>query len=400
MSETIDAIQEKLTFSNIADQVKETVSDQISSAVETARDAVYDATIGKAGDFVQNVGRGLSDVTENVGDAFGDTGTSLMRAVRRNPIPFALAGLGISFLFIRQRSRRKRIQRSYEYDYDYDSQRYVEGTSSRRIKGRHRDKASNISRYENIGETEGGLSNMANQAYEGVSSAANQAYKGVSKGLGNVTESAGDVGTYIARQARSNPLPMALIGLGLGMLILQNRTSSSRSYNYDYESSRRGRGRGRGRNKGNDRDQSNQQSILGRAGETASDVANTAYSGVTGAASTAYEGVSTAASTAYDQVGNVGSTVRHYAGQAQDQYEQYLETSPLAVGAVALALGAAVGFTIPATEYENEWMGEYREDLVQKAQEVARGAIDKVQQVAGEVSRTVSEEAQNQGAGQ
>jgi hypothetical protein len=78
MSETIDAIQEKLSMSNI----KEQVSDQINSAVDTAKDAVYDATIGKAGKFMQNVGRSLSDVTGSVGRGLSDSASECSRCNR------------------------------------------------------------------------------------------------------------------------------------------------------------------------------------------------------------------------------------------------------------------------------------------------------------------------------
>src|SRR5690349_2004050 len=39
MGETIDAIQEKLSFSNISEQVKEQVSEQINNVVDTAKEA-------------------------------------------------------------------------------------------------------------------------------------------------------------------------------------------------------------------------------------------------------------------------------------------------------------------------------------------------------------------------
>src|ERR1043165_2962736 len=44
MSETIDALQEKLSFSNLSEQV----SEHVNNAIETAKNSVYDATIGKA----------------------------------------------------------------------------------------------------------------------------------------------------------------------------------------------------------------------------------------------------------------------------------------------------------------------------------------------------------------
>ncbi|HEX9929268.1 MAG TPA: DUF3618 domain-containing protein [Pyrinomonadaceae bacterium] len=299
MSETIDAIQEKLSMSNI----KEQVSDQINSAVDTAKDAVYDATIGKAGKFMQNVGRslsdvtgsvgrGLSDVTGNVGNALADTG--ILETVRRNPLPFALIGLGVGMLALQSRRRTTATLSSPSYSYDYDAGNYNEGD------------------YD----------------YEG------------------------DTG---------------------------HRTGRGRSTRSTLKSATR---------------------TVGGAASTAvggvSTAASTAYSGVSTAASTAYQGLASAADSAYDGIGTVGTQARQIAGTAQDQYEYYLEENPLAVGAVALAVGAAVGFMIPATQTEGELMGEYRDSLVEKAGDVARGALDKVQQVAGEVSRTVQEQAGSQ----
>src|SRR5215204_3076291 len=49
MGETIDAIQERLSISNISEQV----SEQVSNAIETAKDSAYDATIGKVANFMK-----------------------------------------------------------------------------------------------------------------------------------------------------------------------------------------------------------------------------------------------------------------------------------------------------------------------------------------------------------
>ena len=58
---------------------------------------------------------------------------------------------------------------------------------------------------------------------------------------------------------------------------------------------------------------------------------------------------------------------------------------PLAVGAAALIIGASLGMAVPETESENEWMGEARENAVQRAQDAASGAVDRVKEVATEV---------------
>jgi hypothetical protein len=304
MGETIDAIQEKLSMSNI----KEQVSDQINSAVVSAKDAVYDATIGKAGEFMQNVGRSLGDVTENVGrslsDVTGSVGNSLAKSdalgtVTRNPIPFALIGAGLAMLLLRSRNRSF-SKSSPSYRYDYDAGNYNEGEYYSESSNRgSRRSGSSRSTLKSAGKTVG---NAASSAYEGVGSVASSAYEGVGS------------------------------------------------------------------------------------------VASSTYSGVTNAASSAYEGLSNVAGSAYEGVGSVGTHARKFAGQAQDQYEYHIEENPLAVGAVALAVGAAVGFMIPSTNTEGQLMGEYRDNLVQKASEAARGALDKVQDLAGEVSRTVQEQ--------
>jgi ElaB/YqjD/DUF883 family membrane-anchored ribosome-binding protein len=106
---------------------------------------------------------------------------------------------------------------------------------------------------------------------------------------------------------------------------------------------------------------------------------------VTGAASS----VGDYAGKAYDRVGDLGS-------QARDHYDYYIEENPLAVGAVALALGAAVGMAIPSTRVENQLMGETREQLMQKAQDTAGDLVDRVKQVAGEAQRTISDEVKTQ----
>lgn len=81
MGETIDAIQDKLSFSNISEQV----TDHVQNAVETAKDAVYDATIGKAAGFMKNVTNDIS-------------GTTVVRTAKENPLPFILIGLGAGLL--------------------------------------------------------------------------------------------------------------------------------------------------------------------------------------------------------------------------------------------------------------------------------------------------------------
>ena len=73
-------------------------------------------------------------------------------------------------------------------------------------------------------------------------------------------------------------------------------------------------------------------------------------------------------------------------------YEHYIEENPLAVGAVALAVGAVVGLAIPLTQKENEYMGEYRDNVLEKAQTTAQDALGTVKQMATEAQKAITDE--------
>jgi len=111
-----------------------------------------------------------------------------------------------------------------------------------------------------------------------------------------------------------------------------------------------------------------------------------------GAVSGVRETASSAVSQTREQVSRLGEQVQQGARRAGDQFQTQLRENPLAVGAVALALGAAVGLAVPSTRVENQYMGEARDTLVDKAQDVARGAMEKVQQVAQDAGRSLEGE--------
>jgi len=244
MGETIDAIQDRLSFSNLSEQV----SDHVTNAVETAKDAVYDATLGKAANLMKNV-----------------SNTTVVQTVRNNPFPFVLIGLGAGLLAFQQytgklsgynygRSRQRRFT-DYEDGEDRSGQRWTASTGEGRGQqwtGTTRDKLNNVS------DT---VTGAAGSALNKVSSAVDNAYTG------------------------------------------------------------------------------------------AGDVVNKAY----------------------NKAGEVGT-------QAYEMYDRYIDENPLAVGAVALALGAAVGMAIPSTRYEGQLLGDKRDQLLEKAGTAASQFLDQAKE--------------------
>ena len=87
-----------------------------------------------------------------------------------------------------------------------------------------------------------------------------------------------------------------------------------------------------------------------------------------------------------ETLSHLGTRAKDSASAIGTRFNQMLQQNPLAVGAVAVAAGTAVGLLLPTTEFENEYIGETGEMLVDKAEDVARGALDKVQSAAQQMT--------------
>lgn len=220
MGETIEAIQEKLSFSNISEQVTEQVGEQLSNIYRTAKDTAYKATVKKAGQFMRQINEEFKR-------------SDLIKQIGAKPLPLFFIALGAGLLIF-------------------------EGKKSRRKALKHRPKPRTLK---------------------------------PSNGAG------GD---------RPSMLKAA------------------------------------------------RDSIAGAAGTTYESVGNLAGS--------AYESVTDLADGTLKKAGELG-------GQVQERYEYYIEENPLVIGAVALAVGAAVGLAIPSTEYESERLGEMRANLIARVGE-------------------------------
>jgi ElaB/YqjD/DUF883 family membrane-anchored ribosome-binding protein len=177
-----------------------------------------------------------------------------------------------------------------------------------------------------------------------------------------------DGGREIGNRIWRNPIPLALIGLGVGMLWMRSR----RGNGYDYSRTSTPRQR--------------QQNLSG-GGQM---IGRTGYTGAgseSGTLNQVKEGASNLASRSTEALSNLGTKASETASEVSNRFAQLLRDNPLAVGAVAVAAGTAVGLALPSTRFENEYIGETSEMLVDKAQEVARGAIDKVQDAAKQMTQ-------------
>ncbi|MEA2573774.1 MAG: hypothetical protein QOH93_1072 [Chloroflexia bacterium] len=427
MSNTINAIQEKLNPQVLMDQAKDTLQDAASNIISTAKDSVREATVGR-----------VENMVSNVADTAKDTGGNFVQMVKDNPIPAALVGLGLGWLFTRNSGSSSNKGRDYSYysgypDYDrgyrgsggyqpqsYGRQAYSYGTNqggqeagvvegvTDRIKqnpvpaalagvglgwllmgggGNQPSSGRSYSQYGgNYGAQRGGIGDAVGQVQDKVGDVADQARYKVQDAAGTVTDTAGDVANKVGevagqvrdtagdvagtvaqtagdvagqtgdvvgsflRTLSDNPVPAALAGLSLTWLYMQSNSQ----------------GRDRLRD------------VRYAAGDVASQ---------------AGDKVGQLAESAGDTVGSVAEGVKYQASETQTQFQRMLMENPLAVGAIALAVGAAVGLAVPETPQEHQLMGSARDKLMDRAQSVAQDTIQKVQQATGDALQRVEEVA-------
>jgi ElaB/YqjD/DUF883 family membrane-anchored ribosome-binding protein len=188
-----------------------------------------------------------------------------------------------------------------------------------------------------------------------------------------------EVGTSVGDKIWKNPIPVALIGLGVGMLVMRSRGSS---YTRGYSSPRPSSTGRRSNYALGDIGQTQQTqgagtgaSTLNQVKETASDLANRSTQALS----------------------DFGTKAKNSASAVTTRFEQMMHENPLAVGAIAVAAGTAVGLVLPTTRVESQYIGQTGERLVERVEDVARGALDKVQDAAKQMT---SEGQQGQQQGQ
>jgi ElaB/YqjD/DUF883 family membrane-anchored ribosome-binding protein len=194
--------------------------------------------------------------------------------------------------------------------------------------------------------------------------------------------------TTAVEQLRQNPIPIALIGLGVAWLaIAQTRRDPTLggAYPDGYYPV----------HEGYDEDEGLKAKVKARA--------EAAKAKLSGAAQSAKSKLSAAGHGAGDSVSEVRGRVSQLAGEARAKAGEYghmarqrfddtLESEPLVIGAIGLAVGAAIGASLPATPVERRYIGPARS----KAAEAAKTQLGDLKDVASRAYGQVKEELHRQ----
>lgn len=205
---------------------------------------------------------------------------------------------------------------------------------------------------------------------------------------------------------KQNPVPAALIGIGVGWLLMRGTDDSDVETQYYYPQEF-GPSRPYSRQGGFGEVQHRAGGVAHNVQERASDMAHNVQDKVSDVAGQVQEKVSGVANQArmqteqlttqaQQQAEEMKQWAEYEAWQAKRSYQQTLQDNPLALAAVALAAGAAVGLSLPSTQTENELMGQARDRLVHQAQTTAQETMDKVRHVAEEATQAATEEAKRE----
>jgi len=99
-------------------------------------------------------------------------------------------------------------------------------------------------------------------------------------------------------------------------------------------------------------------------------------------------------SQAMETVGDMAEDVQerwdHVRERTVSEFDEWMDENPLAVGAAALAVGLAIGFTSPRTRWEDETMGATRDALIARTSEMAE---DGASELAARVTEATADDA-------
>ena len=172
----------------------------------------------------------------------------------------------------------------------------------------------------------------------------------------------------IIETVRQNPIPAAMAGIGIVWLFM-NRSARIRGLASDVAEGVTHAVHAAG-------------SALGSAGTAIAGAAHDA-SNVTGRA--VHEAAAAAGdfgATATHALTSVASTAREGAMRAERGISTTFESNPFAMGAVALAAGAAVGYSLPRTNREDALFEGVRDQVVHGATDLAHDAAQTLHHLA------------------
>ncbi|HLH94385.1 MAG TPA: DUF3618 domain-containing protein [Xanthobacteraceae bacterium] len=184
----------------------------------------------------------------------------------------------------------------------------------------------------------------------------------------------GDFARNLGRQVSANPVPVCLMAAGMAWLMLSGRRASTLAQETGAAV------------------ESSVQDLNDQARQAASSVSENVSSAYA-AGKEQLASAGEAASRTGSRIAQGTSSATRQTAQATKNFLQFCADQPLILAGFGLALGAALGASLPATETENQLMGEGSDKLKGRAQEFAREQYAKGEEAAQTAAHAVKETA-------
>jgi hypothetical protein len=201
---------------------------------------------------------------------------------------------------------------------------------------------------------------------------------------------------------KHNPLPVALVGIGLAWLMAAGRKPGDygySSYDTDFGPSTTDKLRSRASdtlNRASETMSSAKQSFSQTAQSAKQSLSQTAQS-FGQSAQSAKQSLAGTAQSMRERASSMSQSARQQVDRAKGGFEYMLREQPLVLGAIGLAIGAAVAAMAPRTRKEDEMMGEARDRLLDEAAEAGKERLERAQHVATAGKDAAKKEAERQG---
>jgi len=192
--------------------------------------------------------------------------------------------------------------------------------------------------------------------------------------------------------ARRNPLSAALIGAGAVWLFASHSPSGTdfvRRTGIDRLPDRaREAWEGTG---------SNLRAGAEMVRDTASGAADAVFDRGNEAANLAMQAGKRLSRTASDYAEDLPERAANLLDDVRGGMSDLFRSQPLAIGAVGLAIGAAIAASFPTTETEAEYLGETSDFVKDRASAIAGQQVERATEVGKKVAEAVADEARQQG---
>jgi len=384
--------------SNLAQRAKDTVHDVTADVLQQAKtnlpevtsNLAHQAVHGAVSEAKEAVGSAVHSASEAVGGAVEtarDAGSGVIQMIERNPFPAALIATGLGWFWMKARRDEAERQRFGEYRYrSYQTPR--SSTASWDEIQRGNEAWQHSGQPGAVDSARQAVGDCIDTTREAIGHVAHSAQEAV----GDAMDTARGAGSNVVEVIERNPLPAALLASSLGWLWMNNHRQAEA-------------GRSSGRSNSNDAlrrysDPWRRYEVPSPTGAAGSGVAETlgnAQDRVSEVAGQIQDKAGQLIDQTQDRLSRLGSSTAQQVEQTADIVQRTLRQNPMAAGAVALGLGAAIGLLIPKTQQENQWMGEARDRVLHKAQETVQEVGLKAQIVAEEAIGAAKQEATARG---